>query len=143
MPVFAHHQYKTAIGDMQGLARILFNHQNGNPALAHFENAIEQLVVAAGKAVIFHTGLCVFNTAKDRAHTAIEPFKVHFRSLDRDQIERYVDREQPFNCAGSFKSEGYGITLFTRLEGRDPNALVGLPLIQLVEMLGREGITLP
>jgi len=58
-------------------------------------------------------------------------------------VERYVDRERPFNCAGSFKSEGYGITLFDSLEGRDPNTLIGLPLILLVEMLGNEGIQLP
>jgi len=107
------------------------------------ENAIGQLATAAGKTVTFHTGLCLFNTAENRGRTVVEPFKVHFRALNQDQIERYVDREQPFNCAGSFKSEGYGITLFTRLEGRDPNTLVGLPLIQLVDMLGQEGVVLP
>ena len=79
----------------------------------------------------------------DRASTIVEPFTVHFRRLDLEQIERYVDREEPFNCAGSFKSEGYGITLFSRLEGEDPNALVGLPLIRLVDMLAKEGLTLP
>lgn len=107
------------------------------------ENAIEQLSAAAGRTVTFHTSLCLLNTARDKALTIVEPYLVHFRSLDRDQIERYVDQEAPFNCAGSFKSEGYGITLFTRLEGRDPNTLVGLPLIRLVEMLDKEGITLP
>lgn len=107
------------------------------------ENAIGQLATAAGKTVTFHTGLCLLNTAENRGRTIVEPFKVHFRALNQDQIERYVDREQPFNCAGSFKSEGYGITLFTRLEGRDPNTLVGLPLIQLVDMLGQEGVVLP
>jgi septum formation protein len=74
---------------------------------------------------------------------AVEPFIVHFRVLGSAQIERYIDREQPFNCAGSFKSEGFGITLFAALEGRDPNALVGLPLIRLVEMLDRQGVALP
>lgn len=107
------------------------------------ENAIAQLSAASGKAVIFHTGLCLYNTVSQRLHVEVEPFSVHFRRLSRDQIERYVDREQPFNCAGSFKSEGFGITLFSALEGRDPNALIGLPLILLVEMLAREGITLP
>lgn len=107
------------------------------------ENAVAQLVAASGKAVVFHTGLCLYNSASGRAQVAVEPFTVHFRALDRGQIERYVDRELPFNCAGSFKSEGYGITLFSALEGRDPNTLVGLPLIRLVEMLAAEGIKLP
>ena len=107
------------------------------------ENAIAQLAAASGRAVVFHTGLCLYNGASGRTQVAVEPFTVHFRTLGRDQIERYVDREQPFNCAGSFKSEGYGITLFTALEGRDPNTLIGLPLIRLIEMLAAEGIELP
>ena len=107
------------------------------------ENAIAQLTAAAGKAVAFHTGLCLYDAADDRAQVSVEPFTVHFRDLSVEQIERYVDREHPFNCAGSFKSEGFGITLFSALEGRDPNALVGLPLILLVEMLAKLGITLP
>ena len=73
----------------------------------------------------------------------MEPFVVRFRQLTRTQIERYVDREQPYDCAGSFKSEGYGITLFSGLEGRDPNALMGLPLILLVDLLANEGVRLP
>lgn len=107
------------------------------------ENAIAQLSSAAGKSVVFHTGLCLFNTRTGQAQTQVEAFTVHFRALTGAQIARYVDREQPFNCAGSFKSEGYGITLFSALEGRDPNSLVGLPLILLTEMLAREGIVLP
>ena len=107
------------------------------------ENAIAQLSAASGKAVTFYTGLCLYNTANDQIQVAVEPFVVHFRKLDAAQIERYIDHEQPFNCAGSFKSEGLGITLFAALEGRDPNALVGLPLIRLVEMLDRQGVSLP
>lgn len=107
------------------------------------ENAIAQLAAAAGRSVTFHTGLCLYNSANGRVQVAVEPFTVHFRPLDRTQIERYIDREQPFDCAGSFKSEGYGITLFSALEGRDPNALIGLPLILLIEMLAREGVLLP
>ena len=107
------------------------------------ENAIAQLERAAGRVVTFYTGLCLYNSAEDRAQVLCEPFRVHFRRLAREQIARYVDAEQPFNCAGSFKSEGYGITLFERLEGDDPNSLVGLPLIRLVELLGNEGIALP
>lgn len=107
------------------------------------ENAIAQLSAASGKAVTFYTGLCLYNAANDQIQVAVEPFVVHFRVLGSAQIERYIDREQPFNCAGSFKSEGFGITLFAALEGRDPNALVGLPLIRLVEMLDRQGVALP
>ena len=107
------------------------------------ENAIAQLSAASGKAVTFYTGLCLYNAANDQVQVAVEPFVVHFRVLGSAQIERYIDREQPFNCAGSFKSEGFGITLFAALEGRDPNALVGLPLIRLVEMLDRQGVALP
>lgn len=107
------------------------------------ENAIAQLAAASGQSVTFHTGLCLLNTATDQAQVVCEPFTVHFRELKIDQISRYVDQEAPFNCAGSFKSEGYGITLFSRLEGDDPNALIGLPLIRLIEMLGNEGIALP
>jgi len=107
------------------------------------ENAIAQLTAAAGKTVTFYTGLCLYNSANEQTQTGVEPFTVHFRNLTPGQIERYVDLEQPFNCAGSFKSEGFGITLFSALEGRDPNSLIGLPLILLVEMLAHQGITLP
>ena len=107
------------------------------------QTAIEQLRAASGRSVEFHTGLCLLNTATGRAQVEVEPFRVHFRRLGGEQIERYIDHERPFNCAGSFKSEGYGITLFSALEGRDPNTLVGLPLILLIEMLGNEGVVLP
>jgi MAF protein len=107
------------------------------------ERAIAQLTRAAGRRVTFLTGLSLVDAASGRTHTLCEPFHVHFRALGAEQIARYVDREQPFNCAGSFKSEGYGVTLFERLEGDDPTALIGLPLIRLVELLGREGVALP
>lgn len=107
------------------------------------ERAGEQLRLAAGKRVSFYTGLALYNAADDRMQVLCEPFQVHFRPLSTEQIERYLLAERPYNCAGSFKSEGLGITLFQRLEGDDPNALIGLPLIRLVEMLGREGVVLP
>jgi MAF protein len=107
------------------------------------ENAIAQLQAASGRTVRFHTGLCLLNVASGTCQTTVETYDVCFRKLDADQIARYVDREQPFNCAGSFKSEGYGITLFTALNGRDPNTLIGLPLISLVQMLESEGLALP
>ena len=104
------------------------------------ERALAQLTQAAGKAVVFQTGLCLLNSATGRAQVIREPFRVHFRALTQNQITGYLDRERPFNCAGSFKSEGLGIALFERLEGDDPSALVGLPLFRLVAMLEAEGV---
>ena len=104
------------------------------------ENAIAQLQKASGRTVVFFTGLCLLNAVTQKAQSFVEPFNVHFRKLNDEQIERYVDRERPFNCSGSFKSEGLGIALFERLEGDDPNALIGLPLIRLTNMLEKEGI---
>lgn len=105
--------------------------------------AIAQLKAASGRRVDFYTGLSLLNTATGREQTLCEPFSVYFRPLQQDQIERYLDAEQPYDCAGSFKSEGLGIALFERLQGDDPNALIGLPLIRLVEMLRHEGIQIP
>jgi MAF protein len=102
--------------------------------------AIAQLQRASGRGVQFYTGLCLLNTAAGRSHSACERFQVDFRPLNAAQIEGYLDREQPFNCAGSFKSEGLGIALFERLLGEDPNALIGLPLIRLVSLLAEEGV---
>jgi MAF protein len=107
------------------------------------ENAIMQLSAASGKAVVFYTGLCLLDTKSGRAGTLCEPYRVHFRHLSPGQVERYVDAEQPFDCAGSFRSEGLGISLFERLEGNDPNALVGLPLIRLIDLLRERGVEVP
>jgi septum formation protein len=104
------------------------------------ERAIDQLTRASGRTVVFRTGLCLLNAASGRAQTCCETFKVHFRRLTAAQIDAYVDREQPLGCAGSFKSEGLGIALFERLDGPDPNTLIGLPLIRLVDMLAAEGV---
>jgi MAF protein len=102
--------------------------------------ACEQLALASGKKVTFYTGLCLYNTASERCQILCEPFHVYFRALDATRIERYLRREKPYNCAGSFKSEGLGITLFEKLQGDDPNTLIGLPLIRLVTLLKNEGI---
>ena len=104
------------------------------------ENALVQLSLLNGQSACFMTGLCLFNAATGHKQTLVDEFRVHFRQLTPAQIEFYVDKEQPFDCAGSFKSEGLGITLFKRLEGDDPNSLVGLPLIRLSEMLRKEGM---
>ena len=107
------------------------------------DNAVAQLMAAQGRSVTFYTGLCVLDAATGQAHQLVEPFTVHFRTLDEAAIRRYVEAELPLDCAGSFKCEGMGIVLFKGLEGRDPNALIGLPLIGLIELLDRHGIALP
>ncbi len=103
------------------------------------ENAVAQLELAAGKRVTFLTGLALLNAATGRVQAEVVPFHVVFRQLSRQQIENYLKAEQPYNSAGSFKSEGLGIALFERLEGDDPNTLIGLPLIRLIRMLEKEG----
>ncbi|WP_318369775.1 nucleoside triphosphate pyrophosphatase [Enterobacter sp.] len=102
------------------------------------ENAVKQLMKARDNIVTFYTGLALYNSATGHLQTECEPFDVHFRHLSEQEITDYLRKERPLNCAGSFKSEGLGITLFERLEGRDPNTLVGLPLIALCQMLRRE-----
>lgn len=104
------------------------------------ENACAQLRQASGQKVTFYTGLALYNSRSRHLQVLCEPFHVHFRTLSEAEISAYVRLEQPLNCAGSFKSEGLGIALFEKLEGRDPNALIGLPLIALLEMLRAEGI---
>jgi septum formation protein len=134
--VAPHHTNALIIGSDQ--VACLDNEVLGKPGdRAH---AIAQLERASGRTLVFQTGLCLLSTATGRAQTLVEPFRVHFRTLDRRRIEGYLDREQPYDCAGSFKSEGLGIALFERFEGDDPNTLIGLPLIRLIALLEAEGI---
>lgn len=102
--------------------------------------ATQQLQQASGKRVTFLTGLSLYNSANNTIQTDVVPFSVYFRELSENQIENYLQKEQPYHCAGSFKSEGLGISLFEKLEGEDPNTLIGLPLIRLIQMLEKEGI---
>lgn len=104
------------------------------------ENARRQLQSCSGRRVEFMTGLCLLNTHNNTCETIVDSFAVMFRPLTVGQIDNYLEREQPFDCAGSFKVEGLGIALFERLEGNDPNTLIGLPLIQLVTLLQRAGV---
>lgn len=106
----------------------------------NFDNAVIQLTKFSGKSITFYTGLCVYDSEKDSVTALVEPFIVHFKSLSLEEITNYLQAEQPYNCAGSFKSEGLGICLFSRLEGDDPNTLIGLPLIKLVALLKQQGI---
>lgn len=105
------------------------------------EVAIDQLAAMSGAEVHFHTALCVVHAGTARA--ARDLTVVRFRTLSADEIARYVDREQPLDCAGSFKSEGLGITLFEAIRTDDPTALVGLPLIATARLLRDAGFALP
>jgi septum formation protein len=106
-------------------------------------NAFAQLKKCSGNSVTFHTGLCVLDTGSGRIQLDDIEYTVKFRVLTPQQIERYIDSEQPFDCAGSFKAESLGITLFEHMQGDDPTALIGLPLIRLTTMLQNAGIQLP
>lgn len=107
------------------------------------DRAVAQLRTLSGRSVVFHTGLCLLNTASGKKQIESVPVEVRFRSLADNDIERYLDREPALDCAGSARSEGLGIALLDYLRGDDPNALIGLPLIALCRMLRREGVALP
>lgn len=108
----------------------------------NFDNAFKQLTRASGQKITFQTGLCLLNTKTGNIQSACIPYTVVFKNLTANKIENYLHKERPYNCAGSFKSEGLGIALFERFEGNDPNALIGLPLIQLVNFLNNEGFSI-
>jgi septum formation protein len=105
----------------------------------NFDNNVEQLTQLSGRAVQFLTGLCLLNSKNGEEQLDVVEFDVVFRALSRAQIEAYVCREKPFDCAGGFRSEGLGISLFESMRG-DPTALIGLPLIRLVKMLDGQGV---
>jgi MAF protein len=106
----------------------------------NYQRAFTQLQAASGNQVIFKTGLCLLNAVTKQIQICIEDFSVFFRKLSDEQIHNYLIYETPYDCAGSFKCEGLGIALFKKLAGDDPNTLIGLPLIRLVEMLNREDV---
>ncbi len=113
----------------------------GKPS--NHENAVQQLTDSSGQRVSFLTGLCLYDSSDETYQLGLVSFHVDFRDLNQDEIESYLRAEEPYFCAGSFKSEGLGVTLFKRLQGDDPTALIGLPLIRLSEMLREKGINLP
>jgi len=130
------HPHALIIGSDQSAAlngKIL--HKPGN-----YHVAFEQLKAASGQSITFYTGLCLHNSSNDHSETICEPFVVKFRELTESEIENYLKREEPYNCAGSFKSEALGISLFESMRGDDPNTLIGLPLIQLCRMLKANGL---
>ena len=117
----------------------LDNIQLGKP-LNH-ANASKQLRMMRGREVVFHSALCLYNPITGNMQAEVVPYLVQFRDLSDAQIENYLTKEQPYNCAGSAKSEGLGIAIIEKMTGEDPNALIGLPLIKLVGMLKNENIS--
>ena len=106
----------------------------------NYENAIKQLTSMRGKEVIFHTALCLLNSCSGRIQSKLVSSLVKFRKLSDEQILNYLAKEQPYHCAGSAKYEGLGIALIERMESDDTSAIIGLPLISLVDMLVNEGV---
>lgn len=104
-------------------------------------NAVRQLQAMRGRQVNFFTGICLLHAPSGRVHCRGVPTLVTFRDLSDAEIERYLQLEQPYNCAGSARSEGLGIALIARIDGPDPNALIGLPLIALCDLLRRENVS--
>lgn len=104
------------------------------------DNAVKQLRATSGQTITLYTGLALVNSESGRLQSDVVPFRVVMRKLSDSQIENYLRKEQPYDCAGSVKSERLGVALFERFEGDDPNALIGLPLIRLVRMLETEGV---
>lgn len=119
---------------------LLEGKQIGKP-LTH-DNAVRQLRAMRGKTTVFHTALALLNGKTGRMQTDVAENHVTLRNLTDAEIEGYLLKEQPYHCAGSAKSEGLGVALMSRMTGDDPNALIGLPLILLTEMLRRENVRL-
>jgi septum formation protein len=138
LAVSKNHPDSLIIGSDQ--VALLDNQQIGKP-LTH-DNAVKQLRAMCGKTVIFYTALTLLNALTKEIQTEVAVTKVNYRNLTDTQIENYLRKEQPYNCAGSVKSEGLGIAVIKSMEGDDPNALVGLPLILLVNMLFKEGVSI-
>lgn len=107
-----------------------------------YEDAVQQLQRASGSLVTLHSGVALYDASADDYQSTVQRFEVEMRELDDGLIERYLKTEQPYDCCGSIKSEGLGIALLKRVTGDDPNTLLGLPVIQLIDMLKNKGIEL-
>ncbi len=105
-------------------------------------DAVRTLTRASNNCMHSYTGMCLFNSKTGRKQTIVEPYDVYFRELSTQTIENYLQQEKPYQCAGSIKAEGLGTILFSRLQGDDPTALTGLPLIRLTSLLQNEGIAI-
>lgn len=107
------------------------------------DRAAAQLMSLSGRTLRLHSGLCVVDCLSGRSRCVVDTHEVRFRPLDHAAIQRYLEVEQPLDAAGSFYAEGYGIVLFESFQGRDPNSIVGLPLMALLDLLGEFGLRLP
>lgn len=105
--------------------------------------AKRQLAACSNRLVRFHTALCVFDSSNNEVRTHVDETRVAFRVLSDEEIARYIEREQPLDCAGSFKCEGLGVSLFEQMQTHDPTALIGLPLIALARILREAGVAVP
>ena len=131
-------QYPQALIIGSDQIALLGEQRMGKP-LTH-DNAVQQLRAMRGHSVVFYTALTLLNARTGAMQTEVAENRVTFRNLSDDEIESYLRKEQPYHCAGSAKLEGLGIALISRMEGDDPNALIGLPLIVLVSMLRHQGV---
>ena len=131
-------QYPAALIIGSDQVAVVDGHILGKPG--DHQRAAAQLRAASGRRLEFLTGLCLLNAGKDAADVDVTRFAVVFKPLSHSQIENYLRKEQPYHCAGAFKSEALGIALCERFEGDDPTALIGLPLIRLVGMLAAQGV---
>jgi len=136
----AHSTYPQALIIGSDQVAVIDNTILGKPGT--HDQAVEQLTQASGRQVDFITGLCVYNSELNQAQIDVVVFSVLFRKLTLQQIENYLSVDKPYNCCGSFKSEGLGIALLDQMNGTDPTAIIGLPLIRLVQMLEIEGIVI-
>jgi len=132
--------YKDAIIIGSDQVAMIGQEMIGKPG--NHEKAMEQLRRASGQMMNFYTAICVLNAASGHTQLDLVPFSVMFHQLDDNTITNYLARERPYNCTGAFKSEGLGIALLEYMNGEDPTALIGLPLIRLTRMLELEGITI-
>lgn len=134
----AHHAFPRALIIGSDQVATIDGRQIGKPG-SH-EKAVQQLRLLRGRRVLFHTALSLYNSATGSLQSTVVPTTVYLRELSDEQIDAYLRKDQPYNCAGSARTESLGIALIRKLEGDDPNALVGLPLIALTQMLDREGL---
>ena len=109
----------------------------------NYNKAKEQLIFMSNRSLTFYTGLCLINTKTKIIEEDVVSFRVDFRKLTESEIENYLVKEKPYDCVGSFKSEKLGISLLKKMNGDDPTALIGLPLIRLCKMLRNQGVDIP
>ncbi|AZN37796.1 Maf family protein [Iodobacter ciconiae] len=119
---------------------LLNGEQLGKPG--NHERAVHQLSKMRGHTLAFHTALCLYNTGTGQEQHCVDITRVTMRDYTDAEIESYLLREKPYNCAGSAKTEGLGIVMIAAIEGKDPAAIIGLPLIELITMLKNEGFPL-